>query len=290
MPDERSALALKSALREQRMLVLRSALDKRMAVAGFAIMTVIVLLAVLAPVLAPAGPYEINPLDRLLPPSSKHWFGTDALGRDLLSRTLYGLRISLAVGGSTALASSALGLLLGLLSGYFSFAENIIMRICEGMMAIPPMLLAIALVAALGSTSFNVFLSLSVAYMPLVARVARSSTLSVREQTYIEAIKSQGASWARVLFGHIAPNVMSPIIVQTTYIFASAIIIEAALSFLGAGVPPPAPSLGNVLYDAKSVIFSAWWTTVLPGIVMMLTVLGLNILGDGIRDVMDPAG
>jgi peptide/nickel transport system permease protein len=285
-----SASLLRDALREQRRVALRSALGQRVALVGLAIVVFIALLALLAPVLAPLGPYELNPLDRLLPPSATHWFGTDTLGRDLLARTLYGLRISLAVGGSTALASAAIGLLLGLLASYFRFADNVIMRICEGMMAIPPMLLAIALVAALGSTSFNVFLSLSVAYMPLVARVARSSALSVREQTYIEAIKSQGASWARILFGHIAPNIMSPIIVQTTYIFASAIIIEAALSFLGAGVPPPAPSLGNVLYDAKTVIFTAWWTTVLPGAVMMLTVLGLNVLGDGIRDIMDPSG
>jgi peptide/nickel transport system permease protein len=196
----------------------------------------------------------------------------------------------LTVGGETALISTAIGLMLGLLSGCFRLVDNVIMRICEGMMAIPPMLLAIALVAALGSSSGNVVLSMCVAYMPMVARVARASTLSVKERTFIEAIRSQGAGWPRVLLGHIAPNIMSPVIVQATYIFASAIIIEAAMSFLGAGVPPPDPSLGNILYDAKSVIFKAWWTTVLPGLVMVLTVLGLNILGDGVRDAMDPSG
>jgi peptide/nickel transport system permease protein len=281
---------LKEARREQRKVMLGAILGQRVALAGFFIMVLIALLAILAPVLAPQGPYDINPLDRLLPPSPKHWFGTDSLGRDLLARTLYGLRISLTVGGETALLSTVIGLALGLLSGYFRAVDNVVMRICEGMMAIPPMLLAIALVAALGSSSENVVLSMCVAYMPMVARVARASTLSVKEQTFIEAIKSSGAGWPRVLFGHIAPNIMSPVIVQATYIFASAIIIEAAMSFLGAGVPPPDPSLGNVLYDAKSVIFKAWWTTVLPGLVMVLTVLGLNILGDGVRDAMDPSG
>jgi peptide/nickel transport system permease protein len=281
---------LKEARREQRKVMLGAILGQRVALAGFFVMVLIALLAILAPVLAPQGPYEINPLDRLLPPSPKHWFGTDSLGRDLLARTLYGLRISLTVGGETALISTAIGLALGLLSGYFRAIDNVVMRVCEGMMAIPPMLLAIALVAALGSSSENVVLSMCVAYMPMVARVARASTLSVKEQTFIEAIKSQGAGWPRVLFGHIAPNIMSPVIVQATYIFASAIIIEAAMSFLGAGVPPPDPSLGNVLYDAKNVIFKAWWTTVLPGLVMVLTVLGLNILGDGVRDAMDPSG
>ncbi|MDR1642909.1 MAG: ABC transporter permease [Clostridiales bacterium] len=285
-----SEQVLKEARREQRKVMLGAILGQRVALAGFFIMVLIALLAILAPVLAPQGPYDINPLDRLLPPSPKHWFGTDSLGRDLLARTLYGLRISLTVGGETALLSTVIGLALGLLSGYFRAVDNVVMRICEGMMAIPPMLLAIALVAALGSSSENVVLSMCVAYMPMVARVARASTLSVKEQTFIEAIKSSGAGWPRVLFGHIAPNIMSPVIVQATYIFASAIIIEAAMSFLGAGVPPPDPSLGNVLYDAKSVIFKAWWTTVLPGLVMVLTVLGLNILGDGVRDAMDPSG
>ena len=162
------------------------------------------------------------------------------------------------------------------------------MRICEAMGAIPPILMAIALVSALGASIQNVVLALSIVYIPTIARVTRASTLSIKEMTYIEAIQSQGAKWSRILFRHIAPNILSPVIVQTTYIFASAIITEAALSFLGAGVPAPSPSLGNILYEAKSYIYNATWMTVFPSLFTVLIVLGLNLFGDGLRDIIDP--
>ena len=162
------------------------------------------------------------------------------------------------------------------------------MRICEAMMSIPATLMAIAMMAALGAKTENVIISLRIIYMPTIAKIARASALSVKEMSYIEAIKAQGASWMRIIFRHIAPNVMSPVIVQTTFIFASAIIVESSLSFIGVGVPQPTPSLGNILSVARSVIYNSWLMTLYPGIVMILTVLGINILGDGIRDIIDP--
>lgn len=162
------------------------------------------------------------------------------------------------------------------------------MRICDGLMAIPGILLAIALVAALGPMTENVIIALGIVFIPYVARIVRSATLVVREETYIEAMKAQGASATRIIWMHIAPNTLSPLVVQATFIFADAIITEAALSFLGAGVPTPDPSWGNILYDGKLVIFKAWWMTVFPGILIILTVMGLNFAGDGIRDMVDP--
>lgn len=179
-------------------------------------------------------------------------------------------------------------MILGLLAGYIPFLDNIIMRICEALNAIPPILIAIALVSALGASTVNIVVALSIVYVPSIARVARASTLSIKEMTYIEAEKAQGASMGRIIFKHIAPNIISPLIVQTTYIFASAIIVEASLSFLGAGVPAPTPSLGNMLYEAKSYIYTAWWMTVFPGVFTVLIVLGLNLFGDGLRDIIDP--
>jgi peptide/nickel transport system permease protein len=194
----------------------------------------------------------------------------------------------MTVGLSTAAITFICGTLLGIAAGYVKFLDNIIMRICEGLMAIPPILMAIALVAALGASVQNVIIALSIIYIPTVARVARASTISVCELTYIEAARAEGAAPLRIVLRHILPNIISPVIVQVTYIFASSIIIEAALSFLGAGVPQPAPSLGNMLYEAKSYIYNAWWMTVFPGIFMICTVLGLNLFGDGLRDILDP--
>ena len=162
------------------------------------------------------------------------------------------------------------------------------MRICESLAAIPPILMAIALMSAFSSDMKSVIIAMCIVYTPVIARVARASTLSVKEMTYIEAIRSQGAGTLTVLFSHILPNILSPVIVQGTYTFAIAIILEAALSFLGAGIPAPIPSLGNILYEAKGVIFNSWWMTIFPSIAMVLLAVGINLLGDGIRDVLDP--
>lgn len=287
MENSRTQLT-RDGLRDYRKLVLRSFFKKKLVVLGFLITVIMAFIAIFAPLLATHDIYAIDVMGKLKPPGSGHLFGTDHLGRDVFSRVEFGIRISMEVGLFTAGITLVVGMLLGLAAGYVKALDNIIMRICEGLMAIPPILMAIALVAALGASITNVVIALSIVYIPTVARVARASTLSVREMTYIEAIRAQGASWTRIVFRHIAPNILSPVIVQVTYIFASAIIIEAALSFLGAGVPQPAPSLGNMLFEAKSYIYNAWWMTIYPAIFTILIVLGLNLFGDGLRDLFDP--
>lgn len=279
----------KLAIKENRKIKIQTFMKNKMAMVGLIITVIMVIAALLAPVLFPEGPIKMDNPNRFLAPSGAHLFGTDEFGRDILNRTLYGIRISFVIGGVTALITFVLGMLLGLLAGYYSILDNIIMRICEGMMSIPPVLLGIALMSTLGGSAKNVVIALSIVYTPVVARVARASTLSVKEMTYIEAVKSQGAGSFRILFRHIAPNILSPVIVQATNIFATAIILEASLSFLGAGIPAPEPSLGNILSEAKQYIFKSWWLTLYPSIVMILMVMGINILGDGVRDVLDPS-
>ena len=277
----------RDGLKEYRKLVIKNFLKKKLVVAGFVITVIMALIAIFAPVITPYGIYDIDVFNKLAAPGNGHIFGTDNLGRDVFSRVLYGVRISMEVGLFTAIISFIFGIVLGLLAGYVHWLDNMIMRICEALNAIPAILIAIALVAALGASIFNIVVALAIVYIPSIARVARASTLSIKEMTYIEAEKAQGASQFRILFKHIAPNILSPVIVQTTYIFASAIIIEASLSFLGAGVPAPTPSLGNMLFEAKSYIYNAWWMTIYPGIFTVLIVLGLNLFGDGLRDIID---
>lgn len=279
----------KNAIWENRKIKVKAFFKNKMAVVGLSLIFLMIIAAILAPIIFPEGPLVMDTVNRFKAPSIEHLFGTDEFGRDILNRTMYGIRISLLIGFATAGITFVLGMVLGLLAGYFTFLDNIIMRICEGMMAIPSILMGIALMSALGCNSKNVVIALSIVYTPVVARVARASTLTVKEMIYVEAIRSQGAGWIRILFKHIAPNTMSPVIVQATNIFATAIILEAALSFLGAGIPAPLPSLGNILSEAKQYIFNAWWLTLFPSIIMILLVTGINILGDGIRDILDPS-
>jgi peptide/nickel transport system permease protein len=274
--------------KEQRHLMLRRYLSNRLAVTGSILVFILTIISVFANFIAVQDPYQMEVVQRLKAPSAQHWFGTDNFGRDLLSRVVHGAQVSMGVGFAVAAITSILGMIIGLYASYYRFLDNILMRICDALMAFPAILLAIAIMAALGPRTENVIVSLSIVFTPYVARIVRSSALVVREQTYIEAIRSQGAKSWRIIWRHIAPNTLSPLIVQATFIFAEAIIVEAALSFLGAGVPAPAPSWGNILYDGKIVIFNAWWMTVFPGIFIVLSVLGLNLFGDGLRDVLDP--
>jgi len=273
---------------EERQLAVKRFWRNRLAVGGLVLLFVIMMLALLAPVLVPFGPYEMDIAQRLIAPNSIHIWGTDTFGRDVFIRVAYGARVSLMIGIAVSMLSCILGMMIGLYASYYKILDNILMRLCDGISAIPSMLLAIAFMAILGASATNVIVSLSLVFTPSVARITRSRALAIQELTYIEAMKSLGASSTRIIWLHIAPNLLSPVIVQTSFIFAKAIITEAALSFLGVGVPVPVPSLGNILYEAKTVITKGWWLVLCPGIVTALYVLGLNMLGDGLRDALDP--
>ncbi len=274
--------------RERRALFLRRVWANKMVVIGGGIIFLITLLALIAPLLAQFTPYDLEAVNRLKPPDATHWFGTDNFGRDIFSRVVYGARVSLAVGLSVAIITGFLGLFIGMYSSYYRVLDHILMRIADGLMAFPSILLAIAIMAVMGPKPINVVIAIVIVETPGVARIVRSAALVVKEQTYIEAARAQGASSRKIIWSHIAPNVLTPLIVQITYVFSVSMIIEAALSFLGAGIPAPEPSWGNILFDGKSVIQTAWWMTVFPGMFLLLAVLGSNLLGDGIRDLIDP--
>ncbi|MFD1928604.1 ABC transporter permease [Sporosarcina siberiensis] len=274
--------------KQQRQLFFKRLTSNKLMVTGGITIIFLTLVAFIGPFLVPYNPYEMVVQDRLQGPSAKHLLGTDEFGRDLLTRIIYGSKVTLGVGFSVAAISSFMGMVIGLYASYYRVLDHILMRISDGLMSIPGILLAIALMASLGPKTSNVIIALSIVFTPYIARVIRSAAIVVREQTYIEAIKVQGASTMRIIWLHIMPNTISPLVVSATFIFADAIITEAALSFLGAGIPAPDPSWGNILYDGKLVIFNAWWMTVFPGIMVIASVLGLNLLGDGLRDLIDP--
>ncbi|ACX62665.1 ABC transporter permease [Paenibacillus sp. FSL H8-0457] len=278
----------KKLKKEQRALGYRRLKSNYGLLIGATIFVVLVILALIGPLFTNYGPYDMKVVDRLTPPGAEHWLGTDEFGRDLLTRLLYGARVSISVGLAVALLSSALGLVIGVYATYYKTLDHILMRICDGLIAIPGILLAIALMAALGASALNVIIALTIVFTPNIARVVRSAALVVREQTYIEAMHVQGASSTRIIWQHIVPNVLSPLLVQATFVFAEAIISEAALSFLGAGIPAPEASWGNILQASKLVIYKAWWMVVFPGATLVLSVLSLNLLGDGLRDLLDP--
>ncbi|MEH7108979.1 ABC transporter permease [Bacillus sp. JJ1764] len=277
-----------SLKKQQRKLLTLRLLSNKLMVTGSLIMIFLILVTLLGPIFVSHDPYEMDVSNRLQGPSGEHLLGTDNFGRDILSRIANGAQVTMLVGFTVAALSSLMGVIIGLYASYYPTLDHILMRICDGLMSIPAILLAISLMAALGPMTKNVIIALSIVFTPYVARVIRSAALVIREETYVEAMKAQGASTFRIIWLHIMPNTISPLIVQATFIFAEAIITEAALSFLGVGVPAPNPSWGNILYDGKLVIFNAWWMTVFPGLMIVLSVLGLNLLGDGFRDLIDP--
>jgi peptide/nickel transport system permease protein len=278
----------KQLIKNQRSLLIRRFLSNRQMVFGSIVLLFFILFALIGPLLSSYDPYEMEVLDRLQPPSADHWFGTDTFGRDLYTRVAHGAQVSLVVGVSVAVFSSLLGLIIGLYASYYRTLDHILMRICDGLMSIPSIMLAIAFMAALGPNTFNIVIALTIVFSPYVARVIRSQALVVREHTYIEAMHAQGAKSWRIILKHIAPNTISPLFVQASFIFADAIITEAGLSFLGAGIPAPEPSWGNILSEGKMVIYNAWWMIVFPGTALVLSVLSINLLGDGLRDLIDP--
>ena len=257
-------------------------------VAGGALLAAIALMAIAAPWLATLDPTAIAPSRRLRLPSAAHWFGTDALGRDLYSRVLYGARVSLVVGFAVGALASGIGLLIGVVAGYVRLLDAIIMRVMDGLMSIPSILLAIALMALTRGSVGNVVLAITAAEIPRVTRLVRGVVLSLREQPYVEAAVASGTRAPRVIFRHILPNTLAPITVQATFICASATITEAILSFIGAGTPPTIPSWGNIMAEGRSLWQVKPYIVFFPAAFLSFTVLAVNLLGDGLRDMLDP--
>jgi peptide/nickel transport system permease protein len=267
---------------------LRALTGRRVTVAGAAMIGLVALVAALAPALAPQDPLKLDVKGRLARPDARHWLGTDDVGRDVLSRVVHGARISMLVGGIVAVLSVVAGLAVGLAAGYYRALDNGLMRVMDGLMAFPAIILAIALMASLGPSLQNVVVALAVVYTPRIARIVRGSVLVVRELPYVEAARSLGAPDPVILRRHVLPNCLSPVIVQATFIFALAVLGEAALSFLGVGAPPATPSWGNILAEGRLYIQEAPWLTLAPGAAIMATIVGLNLFGDGLRDALDP--
>jgi peptide/nickel transport system permease protein len=255
---------------------------------GGAILAAIAVATLFAPWLTVYDPLHIDPLSRLRPPNAEHLLGTDAIGRDLWSRTIHGGRVSLVVGVVVAIAATAVGLLLGLVAGYSRIADALLMRVMDGLMSIPAILLAIALMAVAQASITTVMVAITVVELPRVVRLVRAVVLSIREQPYVEAAIVVGSRFPRVLFRHILPNTLAPLTVQATYICAAAILIESLLSFLGAGTPPEVPSWGNIMAEGRSYFQLAPWIVLVPGVVLAITVLAINLVGDGLRDMLDP--
>jgi len=267
---------------------LRQLRRRRVALLGMVLVALNVLVAVLAPAIGRWEPQRLDVQARLAPPTATHWMGTDDVGRDVWSRVVHGTRLSMLVGGAVVALSFVGGIVFGLLGGYYRPLDNVLMRIMDGFMAFPGIILAIAMMASLGPSVVNVIVALGVVYVPRVARIVRGSVLVIRETPYVEAALALGAPDLTVLGRHVLPNCLSPVIVQGTFIFAAAVLGEAALSFLGVGVPPQIPSWGNVLAEGRLYLQQAPWLTLFPGGAIMGCILGLNLFGDGLRDLLDP--
>ena len=255
---------------------------------GGTLLLFMLLIAVFAPYLGTVDPTALAPARRLRPPSAEHWFGTDMLGRDLYSRVIYGARVSLLVGFSVAAFASVIGLAIGLVAGVVRWADAVLMRVMDGLMSIPPILLAVALMALTRGSVGNVILAITIAEIPRVSRLVRSVVLSLREQPYVDAAVAAGTRTPMIILRHILPNTLAPMTVQATYICASAMIIEAILSFIGAGTPPITPSWGNIMAEGRALWQVKPFIVFFPAVFLSLTVLSVNLLGDGWRDALDP--
>lgn len=261
---------------------------RRTVLLGLVVLAAIALLAALAPLIAPYAPNRLSIVNRLKPPSGMYWFGTDEFGRDVFTRTIYAGRLSLLVGVSVVVLASAVGVTLGVIAGFFRKLDTPIARIIDAMMAFPDILLAIALVAALGPSLTTVIVALGIVYAPRLARIVRASTLVIRELPYVEAARALGVSTGRIMTRHVLRNLTSPILVQATFIFAYSMLAEAGLSFLGLGVSPEVPTWGTMIAAGRQYVGQADWMTLFPGIAIVLAVLSLQMVGDGLRDLLDP--
>lgn len=257
-------------------------------VIAFMLVVSVITLLPFADWIARYDPTELALIDQLVSPSGEHWFGTDNLGRDVYSRTVHGTKTSLYVGAGVATIVTVVGVTLGVVVGYNRVADNIVMRVMDGMMSFPTLILALALVAALGSSLTNVIMIIAIVDTPSMTRVVRAVVLSLRERTYVDAARASGASTKRILFFHVMPNTLAPVIIQASIFFGGAILTEAALGFLGVGTPEFIPSWGNIIASGRGFIRTAFWIAFFPGIFLALTVFAANLIGDGLRDVLDP--
>ncbi len=255
---------------------------------GLAVLAIIALAAIFAPLIAPFSPTKLSVANRLKGPSLTYLFGTDDLGRDIFTRMLYAAQISLSVGLAVVVLASLIGIALGLTAGFFRKADSPLSRLIDAMMAFPDILLAIALVAALGASAVNVVIALGIVYAPRLARVVRASTLVIRELPYVEAARALGVPTWKILLRHVLRNVTSPLLVQGTFIFANAILAEAGLSFLGVGISPDTPTWGTMISVGRQFMDKAGWLMWFPGAAIVVTVLSLQLVGDGLRDLLDP--
>lgn len=267
---------------------LRRLLRHRLFVTGLVLFGVILLAAILAPLIAPTDPNRLAMRFKFLPPSADHPFGTDNFGRSQWSRVVWGAQLSVAMGLAVVVLNGVFGTLIGACAGYFRSIDDLLMRINDAMMAFPAILLAIGITSILGASTVNVVIAIAIAYIPRTARIVRASVIVLREMEYVQAAVAAGAGHWRILRRHILPNAMAPLIVQLSFLFAYAVLSEATLSFLGLGAVPPTPTWGNIMAQGRQYMTDAPWIIAIPGIALMITVLGLNLLGDGLRDVLDP--
>lgn len=266
----------------------RVLVSRRSVMIGVIVFAIIAGAALLAPWISPYDPFKLSIANRLKPPSERFWFGTDEFGYDIFSRVIYGGRLSLLVGLGVVVLASLVGVVLGLFAGFYRRADIVLARVIDAMMAFPDVLLAIALMAALGPSLVNVIIALSVVYAPRIARVVRASTMVIRELPYVEAARAIGVSTPRILVFHILRNLVSPILVQATFVFAHAMLAEAGLSFLGVGVSPDIPTWGTMISAGRQFVGKADWMIFFPGLAIVLAVLSLQMIGDGLRDALDP--
>ena len=255
---------------------------------GFVILSIISFFTIFAGYVDRYDPLKLEPLDRLQSPSLEHWFGTDNTGRDVYSRTIHGGRVSLLVGFSVAILTVCAGMMIGLISGYDRRADIVIQRFMDAIMSFPTLLLALALIAMLGSSITNVIIVITVVDTPRMVRIVRAQVLALREFQFVEAARAIGSPTWRVLLLHVAPNTFAPVMVQATFVFATAILVEAGLSFLGLGIPPDLPSWGNILALGRTYLQTAVWVSFFPGLILTISVLAINLVGDGLRDALDP--
>jgi peptide/nickel transport system permease protein len=269
-------------------ITLRRLLHHRLFVLGLALFAIVAIAALLAPWIAPVDPNKLAMRYKFRPPGADFLFGTDNFGRSLWSRVIWGARLSMLIGASVVAINAVFGTLIGAAAGYFRWLDNGLMRVNDALMAFPAVLLAIAVTAVLGPSIGDVIIALGLVYTPRTARIVRASVIVLREMEYVQAAVAAGAGHFRILRRHILPNAMAPLIVQLSFLFAVAVLTEATLSFLGVGAVPPTPTWGNIMAEGRQYISDAPWIIAIPGLALMITVLGLNLLGDGLRDVLDP--